>query len=133
VHEPAASERGERERNKRKEAQAVFARGRESVACGGCDNVTHPHVSPQVGSSPSHIKLPTKAHTDEMSSVAGTKTLVPITTGATKTRRRRICAYETAADTKVRMTSRGTVCSSVWYGTRRGVLFVTNRSKSAKK
>jgi hypothetical protein len=48
-------------------------------------------VSPHVGSwSPSHIKLPTNAHTAEINNVAGTKTVVATITGPTNTLKRNI-------------------------------------------
>jgi hypothetical protein len=51
----------------------------------------YPQVSPQVGTaSPSHMKLPANAQMEEMKRVAGTKTLVAMTTGLTNTLKRRM-------------------------------------------
>ncbi len=50
---------------------------------------THPTVSPHVGSwLLSHMKLPTKAHSADISKVAGMNTEVATITGLTKMRRR---------------------------------------------
>jgi hypothetical protein len=52
---------------------------------------TYPQVSPQVGTvSLSHMKLPANAQMEEIKRVAGTKTLVPMTTGLTNTLKRRM-------------------------------------------
>jgi|SRR6266436_1436680 len=49
----------------------------------------YPQVSPQVGTvSPSHMKLPANAQMEEINNVAGTKTVVPMTTGLTNTLKR---------------------------------------------
>jgi len=45
---------------------------------------THPTVSPQVGSLASYMKLPTKAHIEDIRRVTGMKTDVAIITGRTK-------------------------------------------------
>jgi hypothetical protein len=51
----------------------------------------YPQVSPQVGTaSPSHMKLPANAQMEEINRAAGTKTVVPMTTGVTKTLKRRM-------------------------------------------
>jgi len=57
----------------------------------------------------SHIKLPAKAHTADMKRVAGIKTEVPIMTGFTKIRNRKMCTYATTALRTVRIVKSGTV------------------------
>ena len=71
---------------------------------------THPTVSPHVGSSsPFHMKLPTKAQTADMNSVAGMNTDVATMTGLTNIRKSSMCAYETMALRIMRIVVRGTV------------------------
>lgn len=62
------------------------------------------------------MKLPTNAQIAEIKSVAGMNTDVAIMTGRTNMRRRKTWAYATRALRNVNMVSRGTVCSSVVYG-----------------
>ena len=94
VEEAAGGEEGEDERDKGEEAEAAGDLDRSGEGGGEAGNCeTHPQDSPQVGSvSPSHMKLPTKAQTAERKRVTGTKTVVAMTTGLTKTRRRKMCA-----------------------------------------
>lgn len=72
--------------------------------------------------SPSHMKLPVNAQIEEIKRVTGTKTLVPMTTGFTNTRKRRMWAYDAAALENVNITRRGTVWRNVVYGKLRGVV-----------
>ena len=94
VEEAAGGEEGEDERDEGEEAEAAGDLDRSGEGGGEAGNCeTHPQDSPQVGSvSPSHMKLPTKAQTAERKRVTGTKTVVAMTTGLTKTRRRKMCA-----------------------------------------
>jgi hypothetical protein len=62
------------------------------------------------------MKLPENAHMDEIKRVAGTKTLVPMTTGLTNTLKRRMWPYDTAALVNVNMTRSGIVWRNVVYG-----------------
>lgn len=80
------------------------------------ENNRNPTVSPHVGSFPSYMKLPINAQIEEINRVTGMNTEVAIITGRTKICNRNMCAYATAALTKVKMVRRGTVCRSVTYG-----------------
>jgi hypothetical protein len=59
------------------------------------------------------MKLPMNAHTADTNKVAGMNTDVATITGLTNMRRRKICAYATAALRNVRVVSIGTVCRRV--------------------
>ena len=62
------------------------------------------------------MKLPTKAHIDEIKRVAGMKTDVAKMTGFANKLSKKIWAYDTIAARNVRIVKRGIVCSSVVYG-----------------
>ena len=121
--------RGTRENNRRLKTLMSYAGKRSEI--------THPTVSPQVGSwSPSHMKLPTKAQIAEIKRVAGMNTDVATMTGRTNTRRRKRWTYATRALINVRIVSKGTVCSRVVYGSDAPDLLSglwMNRSRTEKK
>ena len=82
----------------------------------------------------SHMKLPANDQMEEIKSVAGIKTLVPMRTGLTNTRRRRMWAYDTAALVNVNTTRSGIVWRNVVYGSGklRGVSGLRVRKRDRK-